>query len=83
MGKKDSGSNTDDASGSLRNRADYLTAKTKQQLNKCCFPGAFGAEPRINDPTSKPLTSPISLQTPHQPTHPNNRPMKQKHCAPH
>ncbi len=46
-----------------------LPQKTaRQQLNKCCCPGALGAEPRINDSTSKPLTSSVSLQTPLKPT---------------
>lgn len=66
--------NTDKTNGSARNGADYRTTKAKQQLNKCCCPGALGAEPRINESTSKPLTSSISLQTPHQPTHPTEQP---------
>lgn len=59
---------------STQDRAECHTATAKQQLNQCCCPGALGAEPRINDSTSKPLTSSTSLQTLHQPTHPTKQP---------
>ena len=45
----------------------------QQQLNKCCCPSALGAQSRINDLTSKLLTSSISLLTLHQPTHPTRK----------